>query len=159
MMENQLEKFKQAESSEAELREAAEQLGAVTESPSFWSEIANDASMPAAHRKLAIVQLVRRHISTGKTSVGELAEMLGGAKWLGDDDVTVFTIIAGKVPVVWSPDDTIIAIALPGGRGAIYLTIKGHFTAEQLTAALHGSSHDVSVLSAVIRDKGIEMSD
>lgn len=157
MIGNPLENFKQPHLSEAELREAVELLGAVVEPPSFWSEIANDATMPVAHRKLALVQLVRRHVLPGNTTVGELAEMLNGARWLSNSDITVITEIGGKVPVSWSLDDTLIVIPLPGGRGAIYLAIEGHYTVEQLTSALRGSSHDERVLSAVIRDIGIEV--
>src|SRR5206468_2467897 len=107
-MGNQFEKFKRTDSSEAELREAARLLGAVVEPPSFWSAIANDASMPVMHRKLALVQLVRRHVLPGTTTVGVFAEMLKGAEWLSDGDITVITEIGGKVPVTWSPDDTCI---------------------------------------------------
>src|SRR4051794_33021495 len=119
MRENPLEKFKQRHLSEAELREAVELLGAVAEPPSFWSEIANDASMPVAHRKLALVQLVRRHVLPGSTTVGALAEMLDGARWLSNSEITVITEIGGKVPVAWSPGDPLIVISLPGGGGAI----------------------------------------
>jgi len=155
-MRNQFEKFKRARSSEAELRDAAALLGEVVEPPSFWSAIANDASMPVAHRKLAVVALVRRHLSPGMT-VGAFADLLDGAPWLGDDDVAAVTGIFGKVPVSWGPDDTVVAIALPGGSGAIYLAITGRFAAAELATALRGSSRDERVLAAAIRDVGIEV--
>jgi hypothetical protein len=156
-MGNRFEKFKRTDSSEAELREAAELLGAVVESPSFWSAIANDASMPVAHRKLSLVQLVRRHVLSGRTTIGVFAEMLDGAQWLSNGDITVITEIGGKVPVTWSPDDTVIAIAPPGGRGGIYLAMAGRFAAEEIAVALRGMSRDGRVLSAVIRDAGFEI--
>jgi hypothetical protein len=157
MMGNQFEKFKRTNLSEGELREAVESLGAVVEPASFWSAIANDASMSVAHRKLALVQLVRRHVVPGTTTVGVFAEMLEGAHWLSDGDVTVVTAIGGKVPVTWSPDDTVVAIALPGGRGAIYLAMAGRFAPEEIALALRGVSHDERVRSAVIRDAGLEV--
>jgi hypothetical protein len=157
MMWNQFEKFKRTDSSEAELYEAAELLGAVVEPASFWSAIANEASTSVTHRKLALIQLVSRHVLPGTTTVGVFAEMLDGAQWLSDGDITVITAIGGKVPVTWSPDDTVIAIALPGGCGAIYLAIAGRFTVEEIAVALRGMSHDERVLSAVIRDAGLEV--
>jgi hypothetical protein len=155
-MGNLFEKFKRTDSSEGELREAAKVQGPVDEPSSFWSRIANDASMPVVHRRLALIQLFRRHVIPGRTSIGELARILDGAHWLGDDDITVITALGGKVPVKWSPDGTVIAIALPGGRGAIYLALAGRFAAEELLIALRGFSHDQRVLSAVIREVAIE---
>jgi hypothetical protein len=150
-----LEIFLRRDLGEAELRKAAELLGPVTENACFWSAIANDAWMPAAHRRLSLVALVRRHVIAGTTRVGALVEMLDGARWLGDGDITMITAIGGKIPITWSSDDTLVAIALPGG-GAIYLAIAGQLTAEEITAALHGMSREERVLSAVIQDAGIE---
>jgi hypothetical protein len=156
MMENPFEKFGRTDASEAELREAAKLLGAVVEPPSFWSAIANDASMSVLQRRLALVQLVRRHVLPGKTTIGVFAEMLDGAPWLSDGDITVINEIGGKIPVKWLPDHTVMAIALPGGRGAIYLAIAGLFGEEEIAVALRGMSRDERILSAVIRDAGIE---
>jgi hypothetical protein len=156
-MGNQFAKFKRTDSSEAELHEAAELLGGVVESASFWSAIANDESVSVVHRKLALVQLVRRHVVPGATTVGAFAEMLEGARWLNDDGITAITALGGKVPVTWSPDETVIAITLPGGRDAIYFAIAGRFAAEETAVALRGMSRDERLLSAVIRDAGIEI--
>jgi len=157
MATNPFETFWQRGSSEAELHEAAGLLGPVVEPPSFWSAITNDASMPVPHRKMALVQLVRRHVAPGTTTVGAFAKMLDSAPWLGNGDITAVTHIGGKVPVAWSPDDTVIAIALPGGRGAIYLAITGRFTLTEIETALHGISADERILSAIIRDAGIQV--
>lgn len=157
MMAPPFEKFRRSDSDEAELRDAAELLGAVVEPPSFWSAIANDASMPVAHRKLAVVQLVRRHVVPGTTTVGVFADMLDGARWLSNGDITVVTELGGKIPVKWLQDDTVIAVALPGGRGAIYLTITGRFALTEIEIALHGRSRDERIHSAVIRDAGLQV--
>jgi hypothetical protein len=154
MVEDPFEVFGRSEADEAELRDATERLGAVTERRSFWSAIANDPSRPASHRALALEQLFRRHVHPD-TTLSALAEMLDGAGWLDDGDVTVVTALGGKVPVTWSLDDTVFAIALPGSRGAVYLAVTGRFGAEELAAALRGASRDERVRSAVIRDVGI----
>ncbi len=156
MSSHPFEVFERRDATEAELRGAAEQVAPVVETPSFWSAIANDATRADAHRMLALIQLVRRHVSPGTTTVGSLAEMLDGAPWLGDHDIALITAIGGKIPVAWSAEDTVVAIGLPSGRGAIYLTIAGRFTAHELTAALRGESRDMRVLSAIIRDAGSE---
>lgn len=157
-MRDPFEEFKRADASEAEIGQAGELLGAVVELPSFWSGIANDASMPVAHRRLAVVQLVRRHVLPGRTTVGVFAEMLDGAQWLGDGDITLISEVGGKIPVSWTAEDTVIAVALPGNRGAIYLAIAGRFSVREIAVALRGMSRDVRVLSAVIRDAGLEVS-
>ncbi len=129
----------------------------MTKRPEFWSGIANDRSRPPAQRTLALVQLVRHHVSPGRTTLGALAALLDGARWLGDGDIVVVTALGGKVPVTWTPEDTIAAVALPGGHGALYLAIVGLFSAEELTTALRGASHDDRILSAVIREVGFQL--
>jgi hypothetical protein len=156
-MGDQFEKFKRADLSEAELHEAAGLLGAVVEPASFWSAIANDASVSMTNRKLALVQLVRRHVVLGTTTIGVFAEMLEGAPWLNDNSIRAITALGGKVPVRWSPDETVIAITLPGGRCAIYFAIAGRFAAEETAVALRGMSRNECLLSAVIRDAGLEL--
>jgi len=157
MMESPFEMFQRRDSGEAELREAAERLGPVAEPPSFWSAIANDASRHATHRGLAVVELVRRHVVPGATTLGLFARMLDGASWLADDDVTAITEISGKVPVRWSPGDTVTSIALPGSRGAIYLAISGSYSALEIAAALHGVWLNTRISAAVIRDTGFNL--
>jgi len=96
-------------------------------------------------------------IENGRTTLAALGAMLGGAAWLGDDDVELVVALGGKVPVSWSPDDTTAAVTLPAGHGVLYLAVAGHLTAEELTGALHGTCRDPRVLSAVIRDVGLSL--
>jgi hypothetical protein len=90
----------------------------------------------ATRRKMSLVQLVRRDVVPGTTTVGTFARLLQGAQWPGEGNVTVITAIAGKVPVTWSPEDTALAIALPGGSGAIHLSIAGRFAEDEIVATL-----------------------
>jgi hypothetical protein len=110
----------------------------------------------ARRRKTSLVQLVRRGVVPGTTTVGMFARLLQGAQWPGDGDVTVITALAGLVPVTWSPENTVVAIALPRGTGAIYLSIVGRFAEEEIVAALRETSRDQRVLSAVIREVAVE---
>lgn len=74
-------------------------------------------------------------------ALGELAAVLGRAEWLHDEDVTVVEALAGKIPVGWSPNDTVVAIAvlpeLDGGRSwTVYLRISGRFGRDEFLRAV-----------------------
>jgi hypothetical protein len=151
-MAEALRPFSRPAATVAELRAAAEALPPGADPPSLWSGIANDASRPPAHRALAVEQLVRRHVAFGETTLGALGVMLDGATWLHDDDVTLVTAVTGKLPVPWSSDLTVVAIALPGGAGdVLYLALEEKLTAEDVAAALRGVARDPLVEGAVIR--------
>jgi hypothetical protein len=147
-----LRPFSRPDATVAELRAAAAALPRGAEPPSLWSGIANDASRPPAHRALAIEQLVRRQVTPGETTLGELGRMLDGATWLHDHDVVLVTAVTGKLPVPWSSDTTVVAIGLPGGAGdALYLALEERLTAGEVGAALRGAVRDPLVEGAVIR--------
>lgn len=147
--------LRQSDSTEEELWRAAEALGDVSEPPSFWSSIANAAIRPD-HRALALAELVIRHVVPGTTTVGEFAQMIEGVLWLDDSGVNVVTALGGKIPVKATLDDTVATIALPGDRGAIYLTIPGRWDRAELLSALRRPSESSPILSAVIRDAAVE---
>lgn len=147
--------FRRADATEGELRAAAVRLGPVKESPSVWSDVANEPSLPDHHRRLAVVQLVRRHVIPGQTTTAEFATMLAGAPWLETGDITLMTALAGKIPVQWSAADTVAAITLPGNEGAIYLSIAGSFSAQEIADALHGLGQNDGGDASVILDVGL----
>ena len=96
--------------------------------------------------RAAIAQLVRRHIRPGTTTLAELAALLDGAAWLRAEDVTLITDLGGKIPVGLSDGNTTVAIALPGGRGALYLAIAGRVSAEDIHATLRGTTSVAAVI-------------
>ena len=107
---------------------------------SSLNEIANDASRATADRRHAVFQLFAGHVRPGMT-LAELAEVLAGAEWLRDEDVSVVTAIAGKIPVTWSSEDTVFVLhVLPeagdGGTWAIYLRVLGRVRREELIRVL-----------------------
>jgi hypothetical protein len=126
----------------------------LTELPRILSTAANDPERPATDRVVAVTQLVRNHVLPGRTTIGDLAALLEGADWLRDDDVALVTALAGKVPIAWSPDDTAVAILLPGRRDALYLAVAGRFSARQVIGALRGTPRSRRVLATIIRDIG-----
>jgi hypothetical protein len=138
-------------------RGVAGPLGPAAETPAYWAAIANDPSRPAAQRALAVELLVRRNVVPGRTTLGVLGAMLGGAAWLGDNDLELVEVLGGKVPVSWSLGDTVAAVSLPGGRSVLYLAVAGQYTAPELVNALRGTCADPRVLAAVIRDLGFSL--
>jgi len=146
--------FRRSDSTEDDLWRAAEALGDVSEPPTFWSSIANDPTMRPDHRALALAELTTRHVVPGTTTVAEFAQMIDGASGQEDSGVNVVTALGGKIPVRASIEDTVATIALPGDRGAIYLTIAGRWGAADVRSALRGESNPIR--SAVIRDAAVE---
>jgi hypothetical protein len=151
--------FERRDAKREELLEAAERLGPVDEPSWFWSHIANDQSMPAELRALALIELVRRHVVPGQTTVSTFAQMLDGAPWLGEDDLVVATEITGKVPVQWSQDDTVAVISLPGHRDTIYLVISGSHSAAEIEAFMRGKSCEPRLSSALIQQIAFSVGD
>ena len=151
--------FERHDAKREELREAAKRLGPVDEPSWFWSHIANDKSMPAELGALALIELVRRHVVAGQTTVSTFAQLLDGAPWLGEDDVIVATEITGKVPVQSSQDDTVAVISLPGHRDTIYLVISGSHSAAEIEAAMRGKSREPRIGSALIQQIAFSVGD
>jgi hypothetical protein len=109
---------------------------------------------PAIDRAIAVMQLVRNHVVPGRSTIGDMATLLGGAAWLRDDDVVLVTAVAGKVPIAWSTDDTAVAVSLPGERDTLYLALAGRLGARQIIDALRGTSRNRREPATVIRDVG-----
>jgi hypothetical protein len=100
---------------------------------------------------LAIEQLVRDHVTPGQTTLGELGALLECAKWLRDEDVSLVTALTGKLPVPWSNEDTVAAIALPDGSSVLYLALLGKLEAGEISVALRGEAQDTRVSGVVVR--------
>jgi len=127
------------------LMRAIQQVGAVSEAASFWSDIAYSED----HRRRAVFQLFLRHVSPGMTgaamTLAELARILANPSWLADEEIRVVTFLAGKIPVEARFEDTIFLLRLfpdlPDGRWlywAIYLSVSGKVKAESLSQVLRG---------------------
>lgn len=97
--------------------------------------------------RAAIVELFSERVRPG-TTLGELAELLSGAAWPRDEDVSVVEAIAGKIPVSWTLEDTIFALSLPpdgdDGPSAVYIRVQGKVSRDDFLAAVRGGGEDVS---------------
>ena len=145
------------------LMRAIQQVGAVTEAASFWSDIANSNSYSQDHRRRAVFQLFLRHVSPGIT-LAELARILANPSWLADEEIHVVTFLAGKIPVEARFEDTIFLLRLfpdlPDGRWlywAIYLSVSGKIKAESLSKVLRGD--EVAAGDAKLLEFGLSPDD
>lgn len=82
----------------AQVRRALDRLGPVTELPNFWTNIANNPAFSEEHRGLCVLELFKRHVRVGMT-LGQLHGLVRGAPWLAPDDVSIWLVICGYVPV------------------------------------------------------------
>jgi hypothetical protein len=147
------------------LIDAIRQLEAVTEPARFWSAIANSATYRPDHRRQAVFALFRRHVTPGMT-LADLARLLDNPAWLHDDDISVVTVLGGKIPVQWTFDDTVFMLgvfpALAEGRQgswAIYLRVAGHVDRARFADALHGRPAPDEVRTAQLREVGFSPAD
>jgi hypothetical protein len=94
-------------SAPSDLQQAILRLGPVSESPKFWSRIANDASYSANQRQACIMALLQRH-GHSAAELRDLAALLNQPTWLKDRDIENVIMNFGPMPVQWTPDDTVI---------------------------------------------------
>jgi hypothetical protein len=127
-----------------DLLRAIRKLGRVTEPSTFWSNIANSPKYRTNHRLQCVYQLIRRHVKKGM-KLCELATILDHPTWLTNDDIQIFTIVSGKVPVNWTFEDTVFVLIIFGAKepmathnGAIYFRTSGHIQLKNLVRILRG---------------------
>lgn len=99
----------------------------------------------------AFEDVVAKQVVPGRTTLAELGRLLDAASWLRDEHVVRVEALAGKLPVSWSPDATVVAVTLPGG-GALYLALDGQLSAGQVVAGLRGTG---DAGSAVVREAAV----
>lgn len=143
------------------LVKAIRSLGPATEEPGFWSAIANDGRYNPDHRRRAVYELISRHLKRGMT-LAELAVLLDNPTWLRDEDVSLVTVVGGRLPVRWSAEDTIFILHIfPDlsdrhyDHWAAYIKIAGQFALETIVDALHGRPAGEAAAQAPILEIGL----
>ena len=126
----------------AELVEAIAELRMPpSESPRYWSRIANDSGYSSFHRRSAVLQLVKRHVRIGMR-LSELARLLNHPTWLQASDIDAIDFLAGKIPVRMDPRDTVFVLRImPKAHenvSAIYLRIAGKFDVQSFRSLVLG---------------------
>lgn len=123
-------------SSKEGLLKALAKLGPVEEHPVFWTDIANNDKFSEGHRRRAVYMLFKRHVKIG-ISLQTLGEILNEPTWLKKIDISLVQELAGKIPVEFNFDDTILAIQifsnLSDGRfenWSIFLRVAGKISVE-----------------------------
>jgi hypothetical protein len=126
------------------LTRAIQQVRSADVPSTFWADIANGENYRRDHRRWAVFELFRRYVRTGMT-LGELGQVLGGARWLSPDSIQVVTYLIGELPVQWTPDDTVFVVPIfPGvadgryAQWALYLRVQGKVNTDTLVRALRG---------------------
>jgi hypothetical protein len=127
---------------------------------SLWSDVANDASFPVAHRSVAAWQLLKRHVRPGMP-LRDAAALLAGARWLDGADLEKIESLGGELPVVIPEHGAAFMLRLPHGTpgelpdlGA-YLAIDQDTDAGTLRAALQ--SHAAGAALGNARLSGIAL--
>src|SRR5262249_22025243 len=68
------------------------------EPPKIWTDIANDSKYPLERRREALFKLFERHVPP-RTKLSALGELLAGAKWLENRDMTFEFAPSGLIPL------------------------------------------------------------
>lgn len=124
--------------SDVVLREAISRLGRVTESPSFWTQIANSTNYTRQHRTRAVFALFRRHGErTGQALA--LGECLASAKWLDESSVERVTWVFGPFPVEINEGESVYSISVLYGP-RIFIRILGDVDEKTFKALIRGTS-------------------
>lgn len=130
--------IKDKSTSDSVLRESISRLGRFTESPGFWTEIANDPSYSLCHRTRAVFALFRRH---GEWS-GEprsLGKCLAPAKWLNESSIERVTYVLGYLPTEVNPGESVYSITVLSGP-KIYIRMRSEVDEETFHALLRGKN-------------------
>lgn len=147
------------------LLKAIQQIGTVTESAQFWTAIVNSNEYGKDHRRLAVFQLFQRFVSPSMTLFA-LAQILDNPRWLGDEDVSVVTVMGGEIPIKWSFEDTVFVLSvfpdLPDGRyeqWAIYLRMSGKLNQKDFIKVIRGESVAEYVKNSKVLELGLSPDD
>lgn len=129
------ERIKNINCSENDLINAIKNLGAVTESPGFWTSIAENNAYKIFHRRHCIFQLFYRHVYVGM-ALHTLAVVLQKSKWLTKNNIRRVEDIGGHIPVKLSFNNTVVVLSIlltPGfDNWEIYLSIAGTLDEQQI---------------------------
>lgn len=120
------------------LQKAISDLVEVTEPAAFWTKIANDKSYTEIHRRLAIYQLVHRHLGR-EMPISELNKILDHPSWLPREKVRKVDTVIGKIPVKATLQDSILCVDIftnTPARFVLYFRVAGKSGFESFVSQL-----------------------
>jgi hypothetical protein len=156
MSQDALKRISDRTISERELRSEINNIEGMTEPPSFWIDIANDATYSAGHRAVCICQFFKRQIRK-PVDLLDLARLLNDPNWINPNTVTAVTHLKGEIPVQWNPGERVLAVRLFPGEversPVLYLRLSRPLAAEDFVRIMRAPQSDatavgVSVLEA-----------
>jgi hypothetical protein len=107
----------------------------------LWTEVANDGRYSDVRRRWAILQILDRHVVRGM-SLQEVGQLVAPGSWLAGAGIQYVDIIAGWVPLVVRPGETLMlvqpVVLRPPDLLAIYFRLTGRPPIEEVRASLHG---------------------
>ncbi|NBR87741.1 MAG: hypothetical protein EBS84_20190 [Proteobacteria bacterium] len=137
-----------------DVRTAIANAGPTTESPTFWTGIANDVRYSIPHRQLCISALFHRHVKAGMR-LAELKTSLHNSKWLKEEYVSEFRAVTGTIPFPYEPGvfSVFSFVILPQAQedaDAVYVKIRGDIRGKDLFNYLLTEQDDSNIANAVI---------
>jgi hypothetical protein len=126
----------------------------VREGAAYWRNIASDDNHPAVQRRVAVLQLLKRHFKPGMT-LAELAMTLGYPHWLKRNHI--HPVLAGGFLVhATENEDGLFFIELfpdaAPGRAQIHFCTEGPINFIEFSDYITGAKVDTKVGRLVIRD-------
>lgn len=141
-----------------DLVKVVQKLGPATESPKFWSDIANSTEYAKLHRRIAVIELIKRHTKSGM-KLSHLVQILDNPVWLEDSNVRIITVLAGYIPLKELSPGTIFEIRvfpeLNGLEWSIYLRVSGKIRQDDFLKVLHGQDVGQQIIDAKILEIGL----
>lgn len=133
-------------------------VGVGPKGATFWSDIANSDEYNDAHRRLAVVELLKRHVSAG-ISLESLRGILDSPTWLKDSAVAIQGSFAGAPLIVGFGYGAVFTVCpfpnLPGSGWQISFWISDWMTREDLLRLLRGQEVDQHVRDAKLLEIAI----
>ncbi len=113
-----------------------------TETPSFWSKIANDPSYGDFHRRKAAIEIFKRHVHVGMP-ISKLKQILNHPTWLQRNDVKRVDSVIGWIPVTMNFEDSVFILAvLPREQwSAICLRVSGRIENQSFRNSIFDNSN------------------
>lgn len=158
--DNAIRAFSDRSASAAQVRRAAVSLRASSEvDAAFWANAANDETMDMMRRRIAVFMLWDRCVHPGDTLLSA-GTMFRGARWMETAHVEWIAVLAGQVPVEFSPGYVywIQPWLQEDDRSTIYLRIDTQIEPETLRDALQGKAIEIA-RSVRILEVGIAPTD
>jgi hypothetical protein len=138
---------------EKELISAIKHLGPVTEPASFWNGIASNATYSPNHRRHAVFQLFKRHITSDLT-LSEFGKRLEGATWLEDKNIDQMGFLSGQWEMEYTGDDSIFRLYIlshPPSNWIIIIKISPEMTRAQLIKVIRGEAVGQGIKNGKVR--------